>query len=229
MTVVSPTGTFSRAFDTGHPLAAWADSLERLFLSTHAASAGATAEPVQLTELPAPPSRFDLTEFHFGRDGGGSPARHNLFGTNGAWGFALRMDTAQAAALLAALRGRQRSGVARFDLPRIGRTNAESSPDVDGAWLDYALDQSAKLLPESMKLSYPTALAGTGIVGSVRLSFIVDSTGRARPSSVRLIGKAHPVLAFAARDALLAASFVAGRREGRAVSQRVMQEFTFDP
>jgi TonB family protein len=67
------------------------------------------------------------------------------------------------------------------------------------------------------------------MTGVVRLQFIIDSTGRVAPSSIRLLGTAHPMLATAARDALLLARYKPAERSRRPVPQVAMQEFEFKP
>ncbi len=81
----------------------------------------------------------------------------------------------------------------------------------------------------SPKHVYPREFRGTRIGGAVHLSFLVDSTGRVVPSSVRLIGWVHPVLANAARDVVLSSRYRPARIRGRPVTQLVQQQLTYLP
>jgi TonB family protein len=171
--------------------------------------------------------RFDLTEYRLTRLGADSAPDHLLSGTNGAWGFALRVSAAQLAALLGALRGEPTAGAVPYEYPREGRTPAEHTPMVTGAYLESQTTRPSGMGSPPPRPAFPAALVGRGVAGSVRLQFVVEADGRVRPSSVRLIGKAHPALAGAARDALLAARFRPAVLAGRPVPQLTTQSFDF--
>ena len=96
-------------------------------------------------------------------------------------------------------------------------------------WVGPAVDRQAELKDSYRGLHYPPELRGSGISQNVRLMFIVDSTGKVRPSSVRLIGAAHPAFAKIAITSLLAAEFRPAERHGQPVPSYMFQDFGFGP
>lgn len=234
--VVAATGTFQQSFETAGPLADWAGAAETLPPPRPAppsSRAGRDSVPaaqytsVRLAEPVDTARRFDLTEYQLTRVGADSAPEYLLSGTNGVWGFVLRVGASQAAALLGALRGELTPGAVPYEFPREGRTPAEHTPLVTGAYLVSQVTRSAEAGRRPPRAAFPAALVGTGQAGSVRLQFIVEADGRVRPSSVRLIGKAHPAFAAAARDALLAAQYRPAVLGGRPVPELNMQSFDF--
>jgi hypothetical protein len=227
VTVISPAGTFLEAFDTNKPFVAWADSMRRLLLgATASASSATTATRLDsIANVAAPIDPDYPTHFWVERVGSNPSPGWVLAGTNGAWNFALALDSAQLEAVAAALRGQLGRGVQSFDSPRQGRTPAEARPAVNGAWLGIQVDQAAATLGGPIVFRFPAGFRGRG--RTVKLGFIVDSTGFARTSSIALIGNPPAALALAAREQLAAIRFRPAMRLGRAVPQMVVQEFRF--
>lgn len=230
--VLTPSGTFLEAFKTATPLAEWASTAEHLAAPATApiesSNAADTAGGRRFTSAVLETSsdttkRFDLTVFRITRVGGDSTAGYVLSGTNGAWPFELHLASTQFAALLGALRGKPNTGAVPYELGHVGR----EKPDVMGTWLEPQVDRPAQRDDEP-DLIYPWTLRGTGIAGKVRLAFVISDAGRAQPWSIRLIGKAHPAFAAAARDALLKMKFKPAQLMGQPVPQYVMQDFTFN-
>ena len=151
-----------------------------------------------------------------------------LRSTNTAWGCEVRLEPAQAVAFFGALRGQAAGGAIPYDWPSAGK-GEKGRPDVSGAWVGPALDRQVEVKGSSIGLSYPKEFRGTGIAEKVRLGFIVDSTGKVRPSSVRLIGTPRPAFALAAMRGLLAAEYRPAERQGRPVPTFVVQDFGFSP
>lgn len=240
VTVVARSGTFVQAFATSGPLADWAQAgaLLPAPVMAPAMAAGSPSQPTHVSATLAPgrdtAARFDLTEFTLTRvsadsaDSADNSKAFMLNGTNGAWTFAFPLSATQASVLFATLEGLSVPGALPYDLGRIGRTVEESSPGVSGAYVSlYEVDRPAELSTRPPAARYPPALRGTGIGGSVRLAFIVDSTGSVLPASVRLLGKAHPLLAQSARVALLRFRFRPARIGRSPVAYYLNQEFIF--
>jgi TonB family protein len=74
---------------------------------------------------------------------------------------------------------------------------------------------------------YPAILAQAGVRGTVRLSYVVDTTGRVEPSSVSTITSSHPAFDAAAREAVLESRFKPAILQGRPVRQLVTQTISF--
>lgn len=193
LTVVTPAGTFLQAFDTNLPIAEWTRGAAAL----RTASDRASSPVVSLRSGGNTEFSLELT----------TDTAFVLSGTNGAWPFGIRVSATQFDALLAATEGVRAEGAVEYDLPRSGQSRSNDRPDVSGAWLEHQVDRPASHGPRPPRVSYPSVMRGSGEVAVVRLSFIIDSTGRVPPTSVRVIGFANPAFAIVARKALLDARF----------------------
>ncbi len=80
---------------------------------------------------------------------------------------------------------------------------------------------------EPGRADYPPGLEAAGVSGSVRVRFVVDSTGRVRDGSVEVLSATHPVFADAARRAVADSRFRPGRHRGRKVPVLVEQVVSF--
>lgn len=225
VTVISPAGSFLEAYPTNAPFTAWADSIERLLPNAAAVGAPGVSGEGSIANVPAPIDPKYPTHFWVERTGSSAAPSYRLAGTNGAWDFALALDSAQLVAVTAALRGQLAAGVQSFDVPHQGRTPAEATPAVTGAWMGQQVDRVAATLGGPIVFRFPSGFHGRG--RSVRLAFIVDATGFVRTSSIALIGNPPAALALAARDQLSTMRFRPAMRLGQPVPQMVLQEFSF--
>lgn len=62
---------------------------------------------------------------------------------------------------------------------------------------------------------YPPALEQAGITGHVELEYVVDTTGRAEPGSLRTLVTTHPAFEAAAHVTILASRYRPARLRGR--------------
>jgi hypothetical protein len=224
--LIAPCGTFVDPYASDTTLAHWADLAEVLpppvpdstSPDNHrygaAALGGAKKGPLY------------NTTFKLVRLDSATSSRFLLRSTNTAWGCEVRLEPAQAAAFFGALRGQAAGGAIPYDWPSSGK-GEKGRPDVSGAWVGPALDRQVEVKGSSIGLSYPKEFRGSGIAEKVRLGFIVDSTGKVRPSSVRLIGTPRPAFALSALRTLLTSEFRPAEREGRPVPTFEMQDFQF--
>ena len=74
---------------------------------------------------------------------------------------------------------------------------------------------------------YPAAFAAAGIEGRVELEYVVDTVGRAEPTSIRAIASTHQEFEAAARAAVLESRYRPARLQGRVVRQLVRQALRF--
>jgi hypothetical protein len=74
---------------------------------------------------------------------------------------------------------------------------------------------------------YPVALRNRNEPGSVIAQFIVDTSGRVRMSSFRVLQSSHPDFAIAVQHALPGFHFLPAVVNGRKVAQLVQQPFDF--
>jgi TonB family protein len=74
---------------------------------------------------------------------------------------------------------------------------------------------------------YPKALEVAGIEGRVAFEFVIDTTGRVEPVSIRILESNHAAFEAAARAALTGAIFRPARMRGRPVRQLTRQAVRF--
>jgi protein TonB len=74
---------------------------------------------------------------------------------------------------------------------------------------------------------YPPVLQSAGIAGSVDIQYIVDTTGHAESSSVKIIKSSHQAFEEPAKETILKSVFKPARFRGKTVRQLVMQRVSF--
>ena len=74
---------------------------------------------------------------------------------------------------------------------------------------------------------YPRSLRAAGLEGSVVVTFVVDTAGRAEPASIRFVSTTHPQFADAVRQWLARTRYVPAEINGTRVRQLVQQEVGF--
>jgi TonB family protein len=91
---------------------------------------------------------------------------------------------------------------------------------------ELEVDDPVQLL-EQPPVRYPPALAQASVAGRVELEFVVDTSGRVEPRSVRTLASTHPEFEAAARRAVLVSRFRPAHWSGRLVRQVARQSFRF--
>lgn len=74
---------------------------------------------------------------------------------------------------------------------------------------------------------YPGALEALGIEGQVLVEFVIDTTGKVQPPSIRILESTHPDFAGAARAAVAGAIFRPAHLSDHAVRQLTRQSVRF--
>ncbi len=77
-------------------------------------------------------------------------------------------------------------------------------------------------------LRYPVLLRSAGISGFVLIEFVINTSGRVEPSSIRIVRSSHTAFEGPARDAIRESLFRPGRVRGMAVRVLVQQQIDFD-
>lgn len=75
---------------------------------------------------------------------------------------------------------------------------------------------------------YPRPLRNAGMEGSVVVTFVVDTAGRAEPASITIISATHPLFADAVRRWLTRTRYAPAEIDGQRVRQLVQQEVGFE-
>jgi protein TonB len=106
---------------------------------------------------------------------------------------------------------------------------ADEGPPVDGSpvFLASELDVEVQRDPSSAGPRYPEPLRLTNTQGSVIAEWIVDTTGTADTSSLRIVSSTHPLFEEAVRTCLAEMRFQPAELSGTRVRQLVRQEFRF--
>lgn len=81
---------------------------------------------------------------------------------------------------------------------------------------------------ESPTPRYPAALRARGVSGVVLAEFVVDSTGRVDPASVRVLDSPDPLFGEAVRASLRGARFTPGTVRGRPVRTLARRAYRFE-
>jgi TonB family protein len=105
-------------------------------------------------------------------------------------------------------------------------------PDVDAlpsgkVYVDAEVDREVQRDPTSAAPEYPQYLMENRIEGSLTVEFVVDTSGGADSTSLRVIHSSHPAFEQSLRAALPHMRFVPAELAGRLVRQWVRQEFRF--
>lgn len=92
---------------------------------------------------------------------------------------------------------------------------------------EIEVDSAVATDPSSGGPAYPIAMLDANLEGEVLARFIVDTTGRADPTSFTALQSTHSAFTNSVRDALRVMKFRPARLQGRTVAQLVVQSFAF--
>lgn len=109
-------------------------------------------------------------------------------------------------------------------------TNTEAAPPLpgqDSVFSELEVDSSVARYPGSAAPAYPAEMLRQGVQGSVTTQYVVDTTGFADTTSLRIVRASHPDFVNAVRAALPYMRFFPAKVGTRHVRQLVEQEFTF--
>jgi protein TonB len=102
-----------------------------------------------------------------------------------------------------------------------------SSPATIQVYSESQVEKAVMAVPGSPAPRYPEVLKAAGVEGEVDVSFVVDTTGRADPTSLRILQSTHALFDAAVRSALPGMRFMPAEVGGRKVKQLVQQPFVF--
>ena len=98
-------------------------------------------------------------------------------------------------------------------------------PALDQVFMESLVEERPEII-SGPQLQYPDLLRHAGVQGRVLVQVIIDTTGRAEPSSVKIIQSPNPGFDQAAKNYVLSALFRPARVHGRAV--RVLLSLPID-
>lgn len=108
------------------------------------------------------------------------------------------------------------------------RISVDSLLSLQDVFTFQQVDTVARLIEGTLAPVIPDALLGEGKKGRVLVEFVVDTLGRAEPSSITIVSSSDPGLASPVREALLEAVFLPAIRKGRPVRQVIQVPLELD-
>jgi TonB family protein len=107
-----------------------------------------------------------------------------------------------------------------------GETNM--GPALNGRQAYDATEVESQVAIETgMRPEYPASLRSSGVEGRVTVEFVVDETGKASPSSLRILSSTNELFAQSVRRAVMQSRFKPASIAGKPVAQLVQQLFVF--
>ena len=112
------------------------------------------------------------------------------------------------------------------DIPSVDVPEVDAIPS-GKVYVDAEVDREVQRDPTSAAPEYPPYLMENHIEGSLTVEFVVDTTGGADSTSLKVIHSSHPAFEQSLRAARPHMRFVPAELGGRLVRQWVRQEFRF--
>src|SRR6478672_1574190 len=97
----------------------------------------------------------------------------------------------------------------------------------DQPYLEFQVEKPVVPAPGSISPRYPDMLRQAGVEGEVLAQFVVDTTGKAEPGSLKILKSSHDMFVQSVKNALPNMKFIPAEVGGRKVKQLVQQPFTF--
>jgi protein TonB len=94
-------------------------------------------------------------------------------------------------------------------------------------YIESQVEKPVMAVPGSPAPRYPDVLKAAGVEGEAAVSFVVDTTGRAEPSSIQILNATNDLFGAAVRTALPNMRFLPAEIGGKKVRQKVLQPFVF--
>src|SRR3954470_14118031 len=97
----------------------------------------------------------------------------------------------------------------------------------DQPYFEFQVEKPVVPAPGSTSPRYPDMLRQAGVEGEVLAQFVVDTTGKAEPNSLKILKSSHDMFIQSVKNALPQMKFIPAEVGGRKVKQLVQQPFTF--
>lgn len=109
-----------------------------------------------------------------------------------------------------------------------GVAPAYGAADGSGTWDAHTVEVPVVSDARNPQPTYPEMLRTAGIEGRVVVEFVVDSTGRVRDGSLKVVEASHELFTTSVRRTLPSLRFIPARVQGHKVAQRVRVPFEFE-
>ena len=103
-----------------------------------------------------------------------------------------------------------------------------AAPVENQTYFEYQVEKPVMAVNGSPTPRYPDILKSAGVEGEVVVAFVVDTTGRADVSSLKILKSTHELFSAAVRTALPTMRFLPAEVGGKKVKQLVQQPFVFN-
>jgi periplasmic protein TonB len=100
-------------------------------------------------------------------------------------------------------------------------------PDAGNTYFDFQVEKQVAPAPGNAPPRYPDFLRTASVEGEVLAQFVVDTTGRAEMSSLKILKSSHDMFTNSVRSALPQWRFLPAEVGGRKVRQLVQMPFNF--
>jgi protein TonB len=97
----------------------------------------------------------------------------------------------------------------------------------DQPYFEFQVEKPVVPTPGSISPRYPDMLRQAGVEGEVLAQFVVDTTGKAEPGSLKILKSSHDMFVQSVKNALPQMKFIPAEVGGRKVKQLVQQPFSF--
>ena len=97
----------------------------------------------------------------------------------------------------------------------------------DQPYFEFQVEKPVVPAPGSISPRYPDMLRQAGVEGEVLAQFVVDTTGKAEPGSLKILKSSHDMFVQSVKNALPQMKFIPAEVGGKKVKQLVQQPFTF--
>jgi protein TonB len=97
----------------------------------------------------------------------------------------------------------------------------------DQPYFEFQVEKPVVPAPGSAQPRYPDMLRQAGVEGEVLAQFVVDTTGKAEPNSLKILKSSHDMFVQSVKNALPQMKFIPAEVGGRKVKQLVQQPFSF--
>jgi periplasmic protein TonB len=97
----------------------------------------------------------------------------------------------------------------------------------DQPYFEFQVEKPVVPAPGSTSPRYPDMLRQAGVEGEVLAQFVVDTTGKAEPNSLKILKSSHDLFIQSVKNALPQMKFIPAEVGGRKVKQLVQQPFSF--
>ena len=108
-----------------------------------------------------------------------------------------------------------------------GDSTVRTRPAGDATYSQFQVEKPAAIVPGSNVVDYPATLRNAGVEGDARVTFVIDTAGRADMRTYKLIRATRPEFADAVKRSLLRTRFLPAEVGGMKVRQQVEMPFSF--